>query len=422
VQAELTDALDADNTATLAVNVWRKLPVLIIDGQLTSAGDFRASQFLRAAMQPVAVETDDDKTLVQPKVVNVSDAGNEKLEDYAIIVVNDAPRLPAELLTKLADRVRAGGAAWFILGPRTDERFIARDLGEAGLFAAAVKSRTLPDANRGNAAAAQAAPPVEVKDAQHPAVRLITAAERNALAGAATRGWWSVAPQSGDAHVVLATSSGEPLVFERPMGTLGGRVAVWTTDAGGAWNNWHVLPHFVPLVNETLYHLAAGQTRGLENRRLNAGQEIVWAGPAEPPVKRATLTRPDGSTVDLSPRLVNGRHVLSYNDTFLPGLYALRFDQTAVPQPVYFGVGIDPRELDAAALAESDHRWLADRGFIEKRLAGPQELASAVGAVNKGRDVWPILAGVLLLTLVSETLMTWRMIRHQAPADLAAVV
>jgi hypothetical protein len=244
VHADVADALDADNEAVVAANVWERLPVLVIDGQLSSAGDFRASQFLRAAMQPVADAAQDDRTLVQPKVVNVADAADEKLEDYAVVVVNDAARLPGELLAALADYARGGRAVWLIFGPRTERDFIARDLGDAGLLVAAVKARNEPAPGGGAAGAAGVA--VEVKDPRHPTVQLIAAAERNALAGAVTRGWWALAPQSGDARVVLATAGGDPLVIERPIGNAGGRVVAWCTGADMAWNNWPVLPHFVP--------------------------------------------------------------------------------------------------------------------------------------------------------------------------------
>jgi hypothetical protein len=203
------------------------------------------------------------------------------------------------------------------------------------------------------------------------------------------------------------------------VGNNGGRVVVWCTGVDGRWNNWPVMPNFVPLVNETLHHLASGPTRGLENRRLNAGQEIVWAGPAAPAVGRVTITRPDGHKVELAPSAGSGRDVLSYNDTFVPGLYTLRFDKTEVPQPVYYGVGLDRRELDTTALSAADQKWLTDRGFLERRLESPADLGSAVGAANTGDELWPLLALALLASLLSETLMTWRMVRHQSRVDVA---
>ena len=69
-------ASEADNTATAAVNVKPKLPVLVVDGQLTSGGgaarggggaadlqNFPQAAFLVAAMQPVDVCMVLDSTL-----------------------------------------------------------------------------------------------------------------------------------------------------------------------------------------------------------------------------------------------------------------------------------------------------------------------------------------------------------------------
>jgi hypothetical protein len=411
VQADVTDALEADNSAVIAANVVPRIQVLIIDGQLTSAGDFASSRFLRAAFQPVD-EAREATSLVQPKVVSVSECASEKLEDYAAVIVNDVLRLPAEVLARLTENVRNGHSAWFILGPRTEPAFVKADLRESGLLAIQMNDAHKPGA---------ASTPIEVVDAQNPMVRLITAAEKNALAGAVTRGWWPVTPQGGgDVNVVLKTQTGDPLVIERGVGTQGGRVVAWASGVdGGAWNNWPLQPQFVPLVNETLYHLVSGQNRGLENRMIQAGRDIVWTGPADPRVAKATLTRPDATNVNLTPRHVNTRQSLSYNDTFLPGLYQLRFDQTAVAQPIYFGVGIDPRELAPLTLSPGDVRKLTDRGFLEKRLKDRTEIAAAVGAVNKGRDLWPWVAVVLLATLVFETFMTWRVMRHQVAVQTA---
>jgi hypothetical protein len=355
----------------------------------------------------------DANALVQPKLVNVAGAAAEKLDEYAVVIVNDAPRLPGEFLGKLTDFARDGHGVWFILGPRTDPAFITRDLADAGLFAATLRQPKPVEVQD------TAMPPaIDVRDANHPTVQLITAAERNAFSGAATRKWWPLAPQTPEARVILATQTGDPLVLDRPLGTKGGRVALWCTSADATWNNWPVQPNFVPLVNETLFHLAAGPTRDTDNRQLKSGHEIFWTGPAAPRVNRATVTRPDGKRVDLPPpRVASGRQVVSYNDAFTPGLYTLQFDQTAMP-PVYFGVGVDPRELDPASLSASDQKWLADRGFVDRRLKDSSELASAVGAANEGRDLLPYFAGILLAALVFETLMTWRVARHQTPPDV----
>ena len=406
IQADAGDALPADDAAVAAATVWNRLPVLVIDGQLTTAGPFRSSQFLVAAMQPVAEAAQEATALVQPKVVSASAAEGEKLDDFAAVVVNDVPALSGGAAEKLAAYARAGGGVWLILGPRSDPALIGSQLARAGLLTAKVREKR-------SAGATGAAPAVELKAPLNPMVALLAAAEHNALTGTVTRQWWAVTPGDGDEQVVLATAGGaDPLVYERPVGRNGGRVVVWCTSADGAWNNWPLVPNFVPLVNETVYHLAGAWTRSAGTGRLDAGSPLEWSGPAQPRVKSASITRPDGTVVTRQPTLSNGRQRLNYNDTAEPGLYTLRFDPTEVPQPAYYGVSIDRRELDPAPLSEADDAWLKSRGFIERRITR-DELASALGGVNKGVELWKWLGLGVLALLVFETLMTRRMIRLQ---------
>ncbi|MDB5356745.1 MAG: hypothetical protein JWN24_3198 [Phycisphaerales bacterium] len=411
VWTDVVDALQADNEAVAAVHVWQKLPVLVIDGQLTSAGTFRASQFLEAAMRPVE-ESQIGAALVQPKIVSVSDGLSAKLDNYYMVVLNDVPQLPEELESRLADYTRSGHGVWVILGPRSTAAFISRSRDQRStLFTAALKSQTPRNE--------KTPPPIEVKDPNNPMVALVTAAERNALAGAVTKQWWSLSPKDADDQVVLASTTGDPLIFERPLGN--GRVAVWCTSVDGAWNNWPAMPNFVPLVNETVYHLCSPQTRSQNSGNLEAGSSIAWSGPANPGVQEVDVTLPDGST-DKGRKATyrNGRWEFQYPNAFLPGLYQLRFNPTEVPQPIFYGVAIDRRELDNTPLSSSDQDWLTRGGFLDQQ--SPQVKAETVASIitqeDKGIEMWKWLGGLVLLSLVAETFMTYRMAGLQQKVDV----
>jgi hypothetical protein len=410
VKADVEDALPADDAAIAAVNVRQRLPVLVIDGQLTNAGNFRASQFLLAAMQPVSDESQATGTLIQPKVVNAGAAEAEKLDDYAAVVVNDVPQFSTKAVEDLAAYARAGHGVWIILGPRSEPSLVGKQLAQTGLFTAEVREKKSP----------MEPPGAELRAPQNPMVALLAAAERNAMTGAVTRQWWSLAPRDGDEQVVLAAAGGgDPLVLERPVGRSGGRVVVWCTSADGAWNNWPLMPNFVPLVNETIHHLAGAGAASSERRRLEAGMPIEWSAEAEPRVESASLTRPDGRVIPKQPTLAGGRQRVGHNDTAEPGLYTLRFEPTEIPQPVYFGVNIDRRELDPATLTESDYAWLKSRGYAQGTIS-PEEVASVLGGTSTGAELWRWLALGVLGLLVFETVMTRKMVGLQAPmTDLA---
>jgi len=406
VAVNANDSLKADNEAVAAANVWQRLPVLIIDGQLTKNGAIKSSRFLEAALKP------DEPSLVQPKVISITDAAATKLDDYAVAILNDCPTLPGELQSKLEDYARAGHGVWFILGQRTQKTLIAQDLSRRGLFKAEVNELK---------SAGEQPPGIEVKDPNNPMVAMVAANERNALTGAATRKWWSIKPLDGDTQIVLAGSGGDPLILERPFGPNGGIVAVWCTSVDGSWNNWHLMPNFVPLVNETLYHLAAGQTRGHENRGIEAGQPIEWTGPAKPAAQSVQITLPDGSSVQRVPVMNNGRWMVTYPDTFLPGIYKLQFQPTEI-QTAFYGVNIDRRELDNTALSKDDVDWLASGRFLDP--AHPQidagDLAVVIRKENKGKELWGWLGGLLLASLLFETYMTYRLIGSQKRLDVAS--
>lgn len=416
VSCDAVDALAADNQAVAAVHVWQKIPVLIIDGQLTSAGGFRSSQFLQSAMQPVD-RTREASTLVQPRLVSVAESGNTALDDYFVVIVNDCPQLPSAVQDKLVDYARAGHGVWIILGRRTDPSFIGEQLGKSGIFAATLKEQKPRGASTPQS--------TELKDPRNPMVALVASAERDAFSGALAQKWWALQPGDPDTEVILASTVGDPLVLERPMGRNGGRVAVWCTSVDGEWNNWPLMPNFVPLVNETIYHLSGGQTRGMDNRALHSGEPLVWSGPAKRTVQAIDVTLPDG-TIDgnKSPTLANGRYEFRYNDAFMPGLYALRFTPTEIkPQPIYYGVGIDPHELDEHALGPQDRKRLAEAGYFdEEHPISTDELAEIIRKENRGADLWKWLAMFVLLNLLAETYVTHRLIKSKKGVNVAAAM
>jgi hypothetical protein len=380
--------------------------VLVIDGQLSDAGNFKESQFLQAALQPL------DTSLVQAKVMSVGQAAATHLDDYTVVVVNDVPMLPQSLRDRLAEYARTGHGLWFILGPRTQRPLIEKQLASNNLLNASVRDVvSVPDNPSG----------VEVRDPTNPMVRVIAANERNALTGTMTRKWWSLKPADDGTHVVLAATNGDPLVMERTFGASGGIVTVWASSVDGSWNNWNLVPNFVPLVQETVYHLSESQLHGLENHGIEAGQPIEWAGPARPAVKSVRITLPDNSDVTRPSMFNNGRWLVTYPDTYLPGVYRLEFNPSGV-SPVYYGVNIDHTELDPATLDPDDINWLKNGNFLDPTLPtiGENDLAIVIRRESQTRELWAYLAGALLLGLLIETFLTYRLIGAQKRVDVAS--
>ncbi len=407
IQADVADALEADNSASLAVNVVEKIPVLVIDGQLTAAGSFRSSQFLRAAMQPED-ESMEASSLIRPTIISLSDAPQARISDYAAVIVNDVPSLPSEVLSRLADYARGGHGVWFVLGPRTQADFVNGALSKAGLFTAEL------DAVAGKAD--RDPPGIAVKDPSHRIVSLLSAAEKNVFTGVVATQWWRFKTVSPDAQVVLATATGDPLVLDRAIGSAGGRVIVWTTSADGRWNTLPMAGAFVPLVQETLLHLFGPTASATFAHNLEAGKPIAWTAATSSQVLSATVTRmSDAAITPLKVAMQSGRSTTRFEETHNPGLYQLRFVPSEVPQPVYYSAGIDPREIDPAVLSSDDIKFLKSNGLLQGRLSA-DKINFVMSAPGSGSELWPMLAFAVVGLLVLETFMTYRMIRLQTGA------
>lgn len=397
VEADVADALAADNAVTAAVTVSPRLNVLVVDGRLTPSGNYSAAAYLAAAMQPVDPSID-PSAMVLPKVISVSEVEKERFEDYAVVVLNDVPRLPPGALERLVEYGQKGNGVWVILGPRTEGSFVSGVLSKSALMPAEAGERPVT-ASEGQQAG------IDVKEPENPSVAVITATEQNAFATVAMRQWWPVKPAAtAGVHTVLATTTGDAFATEMDLGKSGGRVVVWTSPINGTWNFLHTSPVVVPLVQETLFHLASGGSGGTL-RQADAGQTLVWSGPLAPAVESAKVLLPDGTSKPLTVQLRGEKYVTSFGETFLPGLYEMRFIPATVPQPVYYSVNIDRQELDFTALAAADVKWLEEKGIVKDRIT-TDTVPQALEAMAGGYELWALLGFLVLALLVVEVAMT----------------
>ncbi len=121
------DDLAADNRLEHVVTVREKLPVLLVDGN--PAGSFfdRAAGYSALALAPstglIGGERAGEKFLMDPRVVSASNLREADLDDAAVIILADVPRLPAALATRLAAKVAEGNGLIVVAGPRAEAVF-----------------------------------------------------------------------------------------------------------------------------------------------------------------------------------------------------------------------------------------------------------------------------------------------------------
>ena len=411
IKADVVDGLEADNAATAAVTVSPQLPVLLVDGELSKQAAARDAACLTFAMQPVDPSVD-PTTLVVPHVISVADFDSARLDEYPIVILNDVPTLPTATVGRLSSYVQSGRGLWIILGPRTHIAFLNNILGKSALFPAAAKPPTTLDHSMS----------IDIKDPEHPALAQITAAQRNAFAGTALFSWWPLSPKP-DMHTLLATTSGDPLMTDLAVGSTGGRVIVWTTPASDLtsnWNNFALVPNFTPLVNETLFYLAASQAKS-QSHEIDPGQPLVWSAstisiPAQ--LQSAAIVSPNGAAHSANIELRGDQYFINYKETFAPGLYELRLAANGGPPlpPVYYTVNLDKNELDPATLSPADIEWLKNSKYLQDHL-DITTLPKALNAQVGGAELWWLLATLVLLLLLAETFTTWRLMKRQTGVD-----
>ncbi|MGC8560177.1 MAG: BatA domain-containing protein [Phycisphaerae bacterium] len=404
VRTHFQDALAADNRSLAAVKVWSHLSVLIIDHQVGSIGDYRDSRFLAAALDPFPQEQA-RPALATPEVVSISRAAQMHLRKFDAVILNDPSTVPGSLLTRLNLFARSGRGVWIIAGSYTHDHFLNTELQSHGLsvgtFGQLEKSRRPPF--------------IVIRDRRSEIVKPLLQAGHNQIVGVTLRGWWALKPEINNTRIIAATGDGDPLIVKRDLGSSGGRLLVWTTGVGGQLNDWPtVAASFVPLVNQSVEHLALVGRELSSRRELNPGSMLVWTGPGPPPITSAELTLPDKRIIPLHPRLEPGdQYLITSSHTDEPGLYRLTLKPGSRKSPIYYCVAIDMRQLAPAELTAADMHWMQNRGFIAGSIR-PDRAATILGTAVGGLSVWPLIAILVLVVMVVEGWLCRRLGRLQS--------
>lgn len=249
VTAELTsDALRTDNRRWCTVDLPELVPALLVDD--TPAGE--NAFFLESVFQP-GPRT---KTGIQPVRQNsvfLRDSTLDELKRFSAIYVMGVDRLDERARQNLEDYVADGGGVAFFLGPEADPAFFSEwhNSGE-GLFPIEIVGPAeLSFADDGS-------PDIQFVDSPIFGALL---GERNPFAASIriakyqrTPALWEI-PSDSTIRILARLRHGEPLVVERYFQQ--GKIVVFNTTAGTAWNNWAREPTFIVVALQLHGYLSA---------------------------------------------------------------------------------------------------------------------------------------------------------------------
>ena len=339
------DVLAADNTFLASIPVRDRIPVLLVDGAPGATPEDIASEtgYLQIALSPFAAGKVELSDLLEPHVVSADAFSAKHLADTAAVVLANVRKLTPEQLRVLEDFVKNGGGLLVFPGDRTDSTWWNGPFASLAPVHLASISGELKEGAPGIGIAAQRF--------ENPALEIFNDPRNGSMAEAAIKVWFKMRPppNSGDPNdpVVLARlDSGDPFLIERAVGH--GRVIACSTAADADWGNLPARPFYLPLVQRLCVHLASTVN---PPRNLEVGRALISFLPVTAAGKKALLTGPDGTTVEMPVVKKDERGVVETAPLYQPGLYTL---QPPGAQPLHYVVNADRRESDLARLSDTE--------------------------------------------------------------------
>ena len=266
------DSLTEDNVRSLAIDVPKAVPVLIVDGDPSGEdGSYIAD----------AIAADPKATGYAATVENIEYLRRRPLDGFACIYLLNVPELPADSIDTLERYVAAGGGlAWFVgdaIRPAHYNDALFRE--GKGLFP--VPLETAPR----ELVIDPTSPGADLIATGHPLFRIF-AGEDNALVKLVrifeyfptSKDWVPDDQQRKDrVQTIASLRSKTPLFLEHAFGK--GRIVTCLTTAQPDWNNWATDNSFVVVQLELVKYLA--RTDHNPERRLVGEPIRLSLDPAE---------------------------------------------------------------------------------------------------------------------------------------------
>ncbi len=416
------DSLLEDNVRTLAIDVPRTVPVLIVDGDPAGEdGSYIAD----------AIAADPKATGYGATIENVEYLRRRPLDGFACIYLLNVPELPADSIDALEKYVAAGGGlAWFVgdsIRPAHYNDALFRK--GTGLFP--VPLETAPR----ELIADPSSPGADLTTTKHPLFRIF-AGDDNALIQLvliyqffpAAREWVRDDQQRADrVQTIASLRSQDPIFLEHLFGK--GRVVTCLTTAQPDWNNWATDNSFVVVQLELVKYLA--RTDRNPEQRLVGEAIALSLDPAEyadtveilaPGDEGERTTRiqasPEQSAEEKgdaalkTERPVSGQKLSAlFRDTDEPGVYTVRLlRQSQVSEDRLIAYNIVPAEGDLAIASTPD---------LRKRLGNLTGVSiQEFGQLNwvegreAGSEIRQWLIGILFGLLIAEQALAYRLSYH----------
>lgn len=362
-----------DNQFYFTLRGEKRAKALIIDSAVRGRGE---SFYLLSALGA------DDNLPFEFAAKNAGAVDASRLQEHALVILNDAGALPAALTSAVTSFVEAGGQLIIATGPHTRaENF-------NGAF-----QRVAPVA-LGEAVQLQRGDSVAITDVKmsHPVFEVFRA--RGRLASARVYGYHRTEPRER-ASVLARFEDGSPALVEGGVGEKG-RVLVFASTLGMTWNDLPLTPTYLPLVQQMVRYLGERDIESWHRlgQTFTVGKEVDGAAPP-------AIDAPSGARLKTGQLTPEGDLLLTGRE---PGFYRLRY----AARPDFAAVNVDGAEGDFTKLNLEDFMAAVTSG-----AAAPPSATDAEGKMTgeeieaRQRVWWPLLLAALLL-FATEALLARR--------------
>ena len=419
VEADLPgDRFDIDDRFALAVDVAPSARVLLVDGDPGDREELQESFYLGIAFDPVG----DASSGFEVTKVDENEVAERDLADFDFVLLANVAQLDEETAVRLVDWVKAGGGLCAFVGDQVEAALWNKAFwrrGDGVLAAPLLEVAGDPDEPR----------QIIVADEEHDLWRDKNAASALAMVlQVADVGRWfaigseedglqqGVLPPDTKAVLRVGDEAGPPLFLERRVGK--GRVGLFTTTADAAWTSWASNPSYLVIMRLCGELLLRRQD--LSKHNVDAFGHVVQEYPAANYLPDVRLTA------------VPSEDAAERGFTLVPREAAPEFldldagPEAGRPWPRRGAYRLSLRKGDTTTedhffavtpwVSEGQTARVDERGLLT--ALPPEFRERTVVAKETGQDIddggefWRILAFGLLLGMVLETLLAWKVGRN----------
>ncbi|MDE2215590.1 MAG: BatA domain-containing protein [Planctomycetota bacterium] len=360
------DNLTVDNKRYFTINTTQKLDALLVDGDPKTNIYESETFYVEKALNPGREHASSIKTTI----CSIHEVNNFNFANYNIVFLCNIETLPTEKIRELEKFVKEGGAVIFSLGNRVDADYYNNSFGTLLPH----RLHTIRTFSGDSPLSEEQPLRLKASENLHPVLRVLSETDMSTLSTAKCYRIFYVDPTpQGNCKTILSFSDDTPALIERRIER--GRCVLFTSSIDRDWTDMPVKPFFLPLMQQLCRYLSGSVSEETQSEIL-VGHG--WQSPCPYDVNAVEITNPEGTKTTLQPQLINNEKAFLYNDTTIPGIYAV----IVVGKPhqqfsSYFPVNVDTAE---------SHVDKIDQKELTALMSGIN-LTITTSRVGEGREV-----------------------------------